>query len=215
MKRFILIFIVISSIVSFLHAQLVPKIEFSMAFPYQGFQSTPREYFLTTQYSAGVSLNINSFSDFVTTIAYTRQNPLFIQQRYNRISPQLDSRISYVPFTTDPYYSEYGIFFGARLISPKKSARVFLSGQLGMTGRKYGRIEYIPYQDPYGMPHAGDRYNEIEGAVVKLQIAGMYGAGIIFHPTNVLSLIFNLRAIDRFTKQSVDVYQNIGIQFGL
>lgn len=214
MKRMFIFLTAFPILFSVLFAQHNPQFELSTAFPFHGFQSSPRDYFLTTKYSAGVSFTINDYSDFISTITYTQQNAIMTMVPSNRTGALVDSRTIFVPFTSDPFFSEYGVFTGVRLTSSQNFAQVFVKGQIGVLNAKYGTIQKLSYVDQNNLP-GGYSTREVEGDVMKIQIAGMYGAGLMLHPTASLTFIAELHAINRFTNQPLDVYRSVGVQFGM
>jgi hypothetical protein len=215
MQRFMIFFIAFTCFFfSALVAQKNPRFELSTSFPFHAFQSSPRDYFLTTKYSAGVSFTINDYADFISTITYTQQNAIMTQVPSYRTGALVDSRTIFVPFTSDPFFTEYGAFTGVRLVTNKNIAQVFIKGQLGLLAAKYGTIQNVSYIDHNNLP-GGYSTKEVEGDVINFQMAAIYGGGIILNPTTSLSLILDLHAINRFTKQSLDVYKSVGVQFGL
>ncbi len=214
MQRFIIFFTAFPFFFSALVAQKNPQIELSTSFPFHAFQSSSRDYFLTTKYSAGVSFTINDYADFISTITYTQQNAIMTQVPSYRTGALVDSRTIFVPFTSDPFFSEYGVFTGVRLTTSQNFAQVFVKGQIGVLDAKYGTIQSVPYLNPNDLP-GGYSYRDVEGDVMKIQIAGMYGAGLMLHPTASLTFVVDLHAINRFTNQPLDVYRSVGVQFGM
>jgi hypothetical protein len=214
MKRFFKFLAAIPFLQSLLVAQNSPQIELSTAFPFHAFQSSPREYFLTTKYSAGISYTVNDYTNFISTVTYTQQNSIITQTPTYGIGALSNSRTIFIPFTSDPFFKEYGAFTGLRLVTNQNIAQVFVKGQMGLLAANYGTIESVSYRNPDELI-GGNSYRNVEGDVIKIQIAAMYGAGLMFHPTSSLTVIVDLHAINRFTNQPLDVYQSVGVQFAL
>lgn len=215
MKRFRFFFTAVPMIVSSLFAQLSPRIELTTSFPMSVFQSGSRDYFMTTKYSATVAMSLHEYADLITSATYTQQKPLEIQRHAHFAGASSASSSIYVPFTVEPYYAEYGMYTGIRLMTRKNTMQAFFRGQLGVVGTKYGTIDNVPYQNPEPFPGSGVSYKEVEGSVVKFQYATMYGVGLLWHPGTFLSVSVDLHAVNRWVNQPLDVYRSVGLEFGL
>ena len=215
MKRSIVFLITVPLYITSLYAQFSPRIELSTSFPFGVLQNGQRDYYLTTKYSAALSFPLSNFADIVTTATFTQQTPIAIQQPIVTIWASASTPMIRLPFTTDPFYSEHGGYSGVRFMTKEKPMQVFISGQLGIIGRKYGTIERVLYQPEDPLPGSPYSFKEVEGSVINFQFAAMYGIGLTFHPINELSLFVDLHAVDRMTDQPLDVYRTVGIQFGL
>lgn len=215
MKSFSTLCIILAMALSFQPMQSQTTFEIGTSFPFHGFADAGRDYFLTTQYSAAASIEATQYLDYLSTFSYTQHSVPFVQQNpYDKIGALTDSRTIYVPFTSDPFFSEYGLFLGGRLKTVNPSVQIFISGQLGCAASSYGTIEETIYRNPEDLPGGYSRRIE-KGNVMAFDIAALYGAGIMFHPTNQISLILDLHAIDRFVNHPLDVYQGIGLRFSL
>jgi hypothetical protein len=213
MKRFRTFIAITPLIVSSLFAQLAPRIELTTSFPLNVSQTGSREYFMTTKYSATVALNLHEYVDLISTATYAQQKPLEIQRFAHFAGASSASSSIFVPFTVEPYYAEYGMYSGIRLMTRQNNVQAFVRGQFGVVGTKYGTIEQVRYKSPESLPGSEYSYREVEGSVVKFQYAIMYGVGLIFHPISHVSLSVDLHAVDRWTNQPLDVYRSVGIQF--
>lgn len=196
-------------------SQQTHTIEFSTAFPINVFQNSQREYFMTTKYSAAFTWKVQTYASVVTTLSYTQQQAMFMQRRnplydYGALSANGTIRI---PFTTEPFFGEYGIFSGVRLYTEENEMQAFVQAQLGTLAMKYGAIDYVAYQPEDPMP-GGPDIKEVEGTVFKVQMAASYGAGLLWHPVSPLTIFADLHVVKRLTKQPLDVYRSIGIQIG-
>lgn len=214
MKRSLVRIIAFPFFVISLFGQSDPSIELTSAFPLNLFQSGPRDYFMTTKYSASAVLPSSEHADFLMTVSFTQQQSLVTQtgSPFDKIGA-LTEQI-FVPFTSDSYYAEYGFFSGVRAKTDENTVQAFISGQLGVTGTKYGTIDEVSYVNHDVMPGGHQRRYE-SGTLMKIQLAALYGGGLMWHPVSGLRIVADLHAINRLTKQPLDVYRSIGIQFGL
>jgi hypothetical protein len=214
MRQALLSLIAVPFFINTLLGQFNPSVELSSAFPLSLYQHGPREYFMTTKYDASIAFRSGTNSEFITSFTFTQQQPIFTQYVTPFDGIRAASQTYYVPFTTDPYYTEYGLYSGVRLKTNENTIQAFITGQLGVTGTRYGTITRIPYTSPEPFP-GGPSYRSTEGTVIRMQMAAMYGVGLLWHPVNSISIMTGLQAVDRLTKQSLDVYRSIGIQFAL
>lgn len=193
-----------------LHSQ--STIELWTSFPFQNFAGTDHNYFLTTQYSIARTVEIHRNFDCMATFSYTQHSVPFIQiEEYGRIGALVESRSAYLPYTTDKFYPEYGLFTGGRVKTSHQIVQLFLSGQFGVTASSYRMLKEKLFEDPNSFPEQVSSRIE-KGNVYEVDLALLYGAGIMLHPADYLSLVLDLHAINPFAARSPDIYQGIGLQ---
>jgi hypothetical protein len=200
-------------IVGSLFGQIHPSIELTSSFPVNLYQHGMREYFMTTKYAASIVIPSRPQADFITTFSYTQQQP-YNQQTFSphgHLDAMMETR--YIPFTSDMYYSEYGFFTGFRLKTAENRIQIFATGQMGVTGTKYGTVESVSYTTTGEL--FSEAYRAEHGSVINVQLCAQYGAGLLWHPFSGLSIAADLHAVNHLTKQPLDVYRSIGVQFGL
>lgn len=196
-------------------AQQAPSIELSSAFPLHLYQGEPRSYFMTTQYSASLVLPSSSYADMLVTGTYTQQQAFATQSAPTPFgSIGALNAVDYIPFTSEPYFSEYGFFSGIRLHTGENSVQAFVNGQFGVTAADFGTVTPVAYTNPDQLT-GGPSYHYDEGRVYKMQLSALYGAGLLWQPFRGYSIIASLYGVDHLTRQPLDAYRSIGVHIEL
>ncbi len=215
MKRIQAVLFLFLFAASYLSAQSQFRIELQTSFPHPLSHNALRDYWMTTKYSAGISLPFARFSDAIASVSYTRQQPIEVHSTYGFLDGTSGNAFRYVPFVAESYNSEYGFFAGIRLRTEQNPLQAFVKCQLGMTATSIGTVKQIPVHYEELNPGGGQHFRRVEGTVVKFQPAALYGGGIIWNTLPSLSFSLELHAVDHMTHQTLDVYKSIGLHFSL